>query len=60
MPLNKSAIWQAVDDGRILAYLAATALTNIFYVGRRISGLQSAHVTLPPRVRDRKAHPAQH
>ncbi len=37
------AIWQAVDDGQILAYLAATTFTNIFYVGRRISGLQSAH-----------------
>ncbi|MBI5567751.1 MAG: PIN domain-containing protein [Chloroflexi bacterium] len=37
------SIWQAVDDGRILAYLAATTLTNIFYVGRQLSGLQSAH-----------------
>jgi predicted nucleic acid-binding protein len=37
------AIWQAVDDGRILAYLAATTLTNIFYVGRQINGLKSAH-----------------
>jgi predicted nucleic acid-binding protein len=40
------AIWQAVDDGRILAYLAATTLTNIFYIGRQISGFQSAQAAI--------------
>lgn len=40
------AIWQAVDEGRILAYVTATTLTNIFYIGRQISGLQSAHAAI--------------
>jgi predicted nucleic acid-binding protein len=36
-------IWQAVDDGQLVGYLAATSLTNIFYIARRLAGLASAH-----------------
>lgn len=32
---NSQAIWQACDDGKITGYLAATTLTNIYYIVRR-------------------------
>lgn len=31
--------WQARDDGRLVAYLPASAVTDIFYIGRRHAGL---------------------
>lgn len=39
-------IWQAVDDGHLVGYIAATSLTNIFYIARRLTGLASAHASV--------------
>lgn len=30
------AIWQATEDGKLESYLAATTLTNIFYLARKL------------------------
>lgn len=35
-------LWAAIDDGRITGYVAATSLTNIFYIARRAKGLEVA------------------
>lgn len=37
-----AALWQAVDDNRITAYVAASAITDIFYVARRLADLARA------------------
>ena len=43
--VNEAAeIWQAVDEGRVAAFLPASALTDIYYVARRL--------TDPPRARE--------
>lgn len=36
------ALWQAVDDERLVAYLPASAVTDIFYVARRLTDLTRA------------------
>jgi len=36
------AIWQAVDDGQLAAFITATTLTDIFYVARRLTDLARA------------------
>jgi predicted nucleic acid-binding protein len=43
-PWNTDALpfWQARDTGRIVAYLPASVLTDIFYIGRRLVGLERA------------------
>ncbi|MEZ5308253.1 MAG: PIN domain-containing protein [Pyrinomonadaceae bacterium] len=43
-PWHKEAalLWQAVDDGRLKAYMPASAVTDIFYVSRRLSDLVRA------------------
>ena len=35
-------VWQAIDDGRLTGWLAASTLTDIFYIVRRASSLQAA------------------
>jgi len=35
-------VWQAHDDGRITGSIAASTLTDIFYVGRRQKGWEAA------------------
>ena len=35
-------LWQARDTGRLVAYLQASALTDIFYIARRQVGAASA------------------
>ncbi len=35
-------LWQAVDEGHLLAYLPASAVTDIFYVARRLTDLGRA------------------
>jgi predicted nucleic acid-binding protein len=34
--------WQAHDSGRVVGYLPASTLTDIFYIGRRLVGLERA------------------
>lgn len=41
-----SAIWKANDDGRLVGYLMASALTDIFYVARRLAGLEVARAAV--------------
>jgi len=41
-----SAIWKANDDGRLVGYLMASALTDIFYVARRLAGRETARVAV--------------
>jgi predicted nucleic acid-binding protein len=41
-----SRLWQANDEGRIVAHIAASSLTDIFYVARRIVGLPAAHAAV--------------
>jgi predicted nucleic acid-binding protein len=33
--VEAQALWQAVDDGRIVGYIPAVAVTNIVYIARR-------------------------
>jgi len=44
--------WQARNDGQIVAYLVASSITDIFYIGRRHAGLASARQAVERCVRD--------
>lgn len=37
-----AALWQAVDGGRLTAYIPASAVTDIFYVARKLTDLVRA------------------
>ena len=37
-----SALWQAVDGGQLTAYLPASAVTDIFYVARKLTDIVRA------------------
>ncbi|HZG69405.1 MAG TPA: PIN domain-containing protein [Herpetosiphonaceae bacterium] len=39
---DSQAVWQASDDGLITGYLMAAALTDIFYIARRLTGRDKA------------------
>ena len=39
---DASAIWRAVDNGTLTAYLTASSLTDIFYVARRLTDIARA------------------
>ena len=39
---NSKAVWQACDNGQINGYIIASALTDIYYIARKIVGLDSA------------------
>jgi predicted nucleic acid-binding protein len=43
---DSAAVWQACDEGRITGHIAATTLTNIFYVVRRNAGMERAHASV--------------
>jgi predicted nucleic acid-binding protein len=47
-PWNSDAdrIWQAVDHGQLDAIIAATTLTNIAYIARRMIGTPAARVAV--------------
>lgn len=38
-----SRLWKATDEGGIVGYIVASSLTDIFYVARRLAGLDTAH-----------------
>ncbi len=40
--IQANAIWQAQLDKQFVAYVTATALTDIFYISRRYGGLEKA------------------
>ena len=44
--VEASAIWQANDEGRVTGYLMASALTDIFYVARRLVNLETARAAV--------------
>jgi len=37
-----AALWQANDDGRIEAYVSAITPVNVFYVARKLKGIETA------------------
>jgi predicted nucleic acid-binding protein len=39
---DASALWQAVDGGQLTAYIPASAVTDIFYVARRLTDIVRA------------------
>ncbi|HEY0604487.1 MAG TPA: PIN domain-containing protein [Herpetosiphonaceae bacterium] len=39
---DSQAVWRACDEGRIIGYLLASTLTDIFYIARRIVGRDKA------------------
>jgi predicted nucleic acid-binding protein len=43
---ESSAVWQAHDEGQIVGHVMACALTDIFYVARRLAGLDTAHAAV--------------
>ncbi len=43
---DAQALWEANDDGRITGYISASSLTDIFYVARRITDLDTARAAL--------------
>ena len=40
------AVWQANDERRIVGYILASAMTDIFYIARRLAGLEIARTTV--------------
>ena len=40
------AVWQANDEGQIVGYILASAITDIFYIARRLAGLEIARTTV--------------
>lgn len=41
-----AAVWQANDEGRIVGYILASALTDVFYIACRHKGLEAARVAI--------------
>jgi predicted nucleic acid-binding protein len=39
---DSRAVWQAHDDGLIAGHLAASSMTDLFYIGRRLVGSDTA------------------
>lgn len=39
---DAKTLWQIQSDGRFFAYITATSLTDIFYLSRRLAGLEKA------------------
>jgi predicted nucleic acid-binding protein len=37
-----SGLWQANDEGRITGYMIASAVADVFYIARRLVGLEMA------------------
>jgi predicted nucleic acid-binding protein len=40
--VDAKVLWQAVDDEKLIGYLPASALTDIFYVARRLTDIVRA------------------
>jgi predicted nucleic acid-binding protein len=57
-----SAIWQANDDGKIVCYVNASTITDVYYIARRAAGSDAAQEAVDPCLKsfeictvDRKA-----
>jgi predicted nucleic acid-binding protein len=48
--VDASAVWDACDDGRLVGFLPASTLTDIFYVARRTTDLSRAQVAVGLRL----------
>jgi predicted nucleic acid-binding protein len=44
--VDASAVWDTCDDGRLVGFLPASTLTDIFYVARRTTDLSRAQVAV--------------
>ncbi len=44
--IESSAVWRAHDEGKIVGHVMACAITDIFYVARRLAGLETAHTSV--------------
>ena len=40
---DAAAIWQANDEGQVTGYLAGSVLTDIFYIARRLTDMETAY-----------------
>ncbi len=43
---QSSAIWQANDEGQIVGHITACAVTDIFYIARRLTTLETARAAV--------------
>ncbi len=43
---QSSAAWQANDEGRIVGYITACTIADIFYIARRLTTLKTARATV--------------
>lgn len=43
---ESSAVWQAHDEGQVVGHVMACAITDIFYIARRLAGLETAHTAV--------------
>lgn len=43
---HSKQLWQAVDESRIVGYVTATTLTNIFYIARKLVGIDKARAAV--------------
>ena len=41
--IESKAVWQALDEQRVIGYITAAALTDVFYIARRATNLTVAH-----------------
>jgi predicted nucleic acid-binding protein len=41
-----SAVWQAHDEGQVFGHVMACAIADIFYIARRLVGLETAQVAV--------------
>ena len=41
---DSQEIWQASEDGRLTAHLLASTLTDIFYIARKLAGIEKARM----------------
>jgi len=41
-----SALWQARDEGRIIGYVVASVLTDIFYIARHLTDRETARTAV--------------
>jgi predicted nucleic acid-binding protein len=44
--IDASAIWAACDDGRLVGFLTASTVTDIFYIARRASDVTKANIAI--------------
>ena len=43
---ESSAVWQANDEGQIVGHITACAITDIFYIARRLTTLETARAAV--------------